>query len=1652
MNKAVSLLKVIVKVILWAVIGFVMLFIIIALIIQIPAIQTKLSRYATSLISSKTHTRVELKHISISFPKSVVIDGIYLEDAKKDTLLYAGETKLNIAFTGLFHNSINISSLSLEGVTLNLNSSTTDSLFNYNFLLKAFSDTTLPKITEPEKKSKWTFSIDRVSLENIRLHYNDVYAGRNVMATLKHLKLSMNRLDLANSVYNIGELIIENLNANVRINKPVKIASSKSSGALPRIMANKIQINDTHIIYADSVGKQSLIASITGFTLKDADIDLKNQKVAIDNLSLSKSNIHYNKKDNVAADTAVVATTEKSDWVVSVKRIDLDDNSVAYNVDNRAVIKNAFDYNHIDYRHLSLEAKHIYYSAVKTQASIIKFTAVDKNKYFIQHFETEFTMDPHSVMANKLKIRTTHSVIDADLKARYTSLRSLKDSLQFLILDIAIQKANILNSDITYFNPTLTKQSFFKNGFNMTSVSGKIYGPVNNLRGNNLLIRTGANTVISSDFIISGLPDAKNANFNFPNLKINSGKKDIVMMAGPSIPGNLELPENISLQVVFKGTIKSFFATMGMNSSFGAANLTATVDKNENFSSKATLTKFDLGSLLKNKAMYGPLSLTAEMNGHGLDKNTLKAKIKAVVSQINLNKYTYHNLKIDGNITAQEFEGKINLNDVNAVFDFDGLVNFSPDKGQYKFRLDLQGADLQKLNLSKDDIRIGLTLVTDLKGGAANKLNGFATITKVVVTNDGKQYPLDSVSITSVNIPGNSKLNVRSALVDIKYTGIQSPFDLPDELSSFVNNYFPVSVVKPASKTKMQSFSFEIQLRSHPLLKGVVIPELKEFQPGLITGSYDSQKKQLKLNAGMNKIVYGTTVMKGLAVNINSDEHAINYAISSSNISNAQINLDNFLVDGKLADQKIFASVSSIDENKHKKLLIRSLIGKVEDTYKLSLDPKGFYLMNERWNVADDNYIEFGKQGMLIHHLFIGNSGSQVNIASVHDKFNDDLSIGIKNFNLEDISGIVEKDTSLVKGTVNGNVLLKRVNNAYGIIADAKISNLFFRNVPIGNLSLKADNPTTEKFNIDINLSGADNNLTANGYFIPKGGANSVNIKTLITSLSLKTIEAFSMGQITEASGNLNGNISVEGNTDSPNITGAVTFNDAFIKPAYLNNLLQFKHETVELRKDGVYFNSFTILDADQHKAIINGAVKMENFKNFIFALNVNTQDFLLFNTSARDNKQFYGRMIIDSKIDINGPISLPVVNAKVKMKKGSNFTFSVPEKELTTYKGEDIVEFNDSAKLNQILYRDQKKVAQKSELKGFDISSIIEVDKQATLRLLMDPTSTDSLVVKGEAALNFTMDRSGKMSLTGAYNLDAGSYLVTLESVIKRKFDINAGSTIIWNGDPMKADIAINAIYTVRASPIDLVIDQMVVLSETDRNTYKQRYPFLVFLKLRGEILQPEISFEIQLRPEDKGILGGAVNAKLNLLNEDPSALNKQVFALLVLGRFIQENPLQTESAGGAETVVRTTVGKFLSAQLNKLSSKMLPGVELNFDIQSYDDYTSGQAQGRTQVDIGLKKQLFNERLSVQVGGSVDVEGAKAKQNSASDITGDVTVEYKLSKDGQYRLKGFRYNQYEGAIEGQLVETGVGILYLHDFDKWKEFFKAQKKKSDSSK
>lgn len=1635
------------KAILWVALIIVFLLLIFAALIQNSSVQTKIVQYATSFVSDKTHTKVELEKVSISFPKSILIEKLFLEDTQNDTLLYAGKVKVNIALFDLFAHKITINSFSLNDATLNLYSTKTDPSFNYDFLTTAFSDTTIQEPTDTSSVSKWIFNLNKVHLRNFRLTYNDDYAGMNVYVAIGNSDLKVDKIDLNKSFYTINELFLEGLTANVRQIETTNTQNNNTGSVMPVLSAKKLLINNAVVSYIDSLGCLSVFTDIDRGELKNVLVDLKKELLTADDIFLSKSEIRYHDFEPViTSDSIPLNSSSENNWTVAVNSLKFDDNSFSYKVGNTPALKDEFDADNLDLNQMNLTASDFYYSSKLTKVSVQKFSAINQDNFVVNRLETDFRMDEHSITTKNLKLNTPNTTINADFYIQYASLDSFTKNYQFSDLNLDMRNVTFKNNDVLYFSPDLIEQPYFKNNKITTSITGKVNGPMNHLTGKKLVVKTGGYTLLETDFSITGLPEMKTALFDFPNLKIRSGKNDLLIMAGSSIHENIVLPKNISLQIAFKGKLNSFETTAKITSSFGDANFTAAIDAAENFNGKVSLVNLNLGQLLKDTLFYGPVSLTAEAKGQGLNMKTLTAKIKAEATQLYINQYNYRNLTLNGKVAGKQFEGKINLNDENAVFDFDGLVNMNPGQEQYKFRLNMPGADLNKLHFIENDVRMSFDAEADFKGNGLNNMNGTAAVNNIVIAQNDKIYRLESFLSASVNEPQKSEFNISSALIGIKYAGTISPAALPALLTQFINNYFPVSDSIPQiTKTDQSIFNFEIQLNNHPILTEVLFPGLNEFIPGTITGSFDSEKNDLKLNATVTKVVYGTTEFKDLAVSVNSDNSALNYKISMGEIAYQQFGLTNLLIDGKVADNKISASIASTDDDQYKKLMAHAQITKDAANYKLSLDPADFYLMNKRWEIAIDNYIEYGKQGLLIHNLTLNNAESQLSIASVNDRFNDDLNVNLHNFKLHDLAGIVAKDSALVTGTIDGNVLLKRVDESSGIIADATVTDLFLRNIPIGNLEAHVEDAGLEKFNVDVHLSGAGNNLTARGHYLPNGGANAINIKTVIESLSMKTIEAFSMGQLSEASGTLSGEFLVKGTTDTPGITGELVFRNAFLNPAFLNHRIELKNETIQMKDDGIYFNNFTLFDAKQNTAVLNGAVKMKQFSNFKFDFNVTTKDFLLFNTTAKDSKEFFGQMIIDSKIDVSGPMSLPVVKARLKMKKGSNFTFVVPEDQLTTDKGEDVVEFETGVRLNPILYRNAKTEAQKSSLSGFDVAAIIEIDKEATLRLLMDPASTDSLVVKGEAALSFTMDQSGSMSLTGAYSLSEGSYLVTLESIIKKQFDINAGSTIIWNGDPLDANISINAQYEIRTSAYDLVADQLSDLSEVDQNQYKQRYPFIVLLKLRGKILQPEISFEIQLPPDEKGILGGSVNQKLSLLNEDPSALNKQVFALLVLGRFVPENPFQAEM-GGASTLIRTTVSKFLSAQLNQLSSKVIPGVELNFDIQSYDDYQSGQAQGRTQVEIGMKKQLFNERLSVQLGGTVDVEGDKAKQNSASDITSDVTVEYKLNKDGSFRLKAFRHNQYEGAIEGQLVETGTGVMYVKDFNSWKKAFRMKKR------
>ncbi|MBA3665366.1 MAG: translocation/assembly module TamB domain-containing protein [Bacteroidetes bacterium] len=1641
-------LKRIFKIFAWLTFSVILLLLCLIFAIRIPAVQQAILSKTIAYLERKTHSEIKIKTISLTFPVSVQLDGILVKDLQQDTLVSAGEILVSLDMYRLFKKEIEINRVFVSNALVNLQRSQKDSLFNFNFLISAFSDTTKVIEKKSPKRGKTNLMVKEVEMENIRFIYNDQYQGIYTSNSFTSLRLSLDKLGLENQQYGINELLLSGLRSELRVSKKTASKNTATEKTLPYISVKKVELKNCAVSFIDQIANQSVISVVSDLSLTNSSINLNTQKIKGGTVYLRHSNI----KVNLSTQTqirdknipSVITKQVNKGWVIAAEQVILENNAIGYNIINLPAKKDVFDPNHINYSKVSLNSEKLFYSEDKIFANVNTFSAKDPASFEVENFSTKFLMTRNSIRAMETKLKTKGTSFSGNASLGFNSLNTIKDSLTKLKLMADIRSSSISPSEIIYFAPTLSLQAFFRNNIR-TSVTGVIAGTVGKLNAKNLRITTAHSTALHTNITITGLPKIKTAHFDVNKMILTTGKDDIKLLLGDKIiPNTIQLPAQINLTGDFKGYLSEFTAHLTMQSSLGDIQLQGDVDKNENFKGFISAKHFDLGLLLNNREMFGPVTLTADVKGQGLDTHTVKATVNLTAPEFYLNRYTYHNLDLAGTYSKKIAEGNLNVNDTNLAVKLDAFINLNSGSEQYKVTLNLEGADLKKLKLTEQDLKIAFRGICDLKGKDMNTVNGTAGIKQIIIASKGKKYILDSLIFAAINETGNAQMSITSAIVGIKYKGTFAPGDLVKELKQNLNHYFPIPNAETvATQLKgAQQFSFDVTVNNHPILSEVFFPDLKEFEPGKLSGSFNSEKKQLQLNLSVDRLLYKDYDFTAIAFESNSDEKSLTYKLTSKKIADARFKFDNVIVEGKLEGGQATTHLSSTEENDKKKLVLNTVLVNDNGNYKLSIDPKEFFMMYEQWAVSEDNYISFGKEGLLFHNVSLTQAQKEIYANTPSAKLDGDILAGLKNFKLDDLSRIVEKDTGLVKGTVNGTISLRKIKSTYAFESDLLVSDLSLHEIRVGNLSVKANNNIAEQYHLKLTLAGEGNNVNAEGQYTPANKDKTLALKLNMQPLTARSLEAFSFGKVKEASGDLYSDLNITGTTASPEVSGTLRFENVTLTPAFLNSPLFLRSETIQISPDGFTFNSFTMLDKNQNPAVVNGNVGMKHFKDFKFGLNVSTNNFLLLSTTKKDNEQYFGTMIIDSRIRIKGTPDFPVINSNIKLKNGSYFTFAVTETKLTTDKGEGVVLFVDSMKFNRILTRNENREKKKSAIRNFDISSTIEIDKKASICLMLDPGTNDSLVVRGDAALSFALDPSGKVSLTGVYNVTEGSYVVSLENVIKKKFKIEPGSTITWNGDPLDAIVNISATYYVRATPIDLVAGQV---SGSELDSYRQRYPFLIYLKLRGPILTPNIAFELQLQQGDKGAAGGSINAKLEQLNDNPSALNKQVFALLVLNRFVQENPLQTET-NASENAARTTVGKILSAQLNQLSSKIVPGVDVNFDVQSYDDYSSGKSEGRTQVGVGVSKQLFNERLSVQVGGAVDVEGEKAKQNNATDITGDVILEYKLTKDGRYRLKGFRNNQYQGALEGQIIQTGAGIIYVRDFNEWIQLLTRVKK------
>jgi translocation and assembly module TamB len=180
--------------------------------------------------------------------------------------------------------------------------------------------------------------------------------------------------------------------------------------------------------------------------------------------------------------------------------------------------------------------------------------------------------------------------------------------------------------------------------------------------------------------------------------------------------------------------------------------------------------------------------------------------------------------------------------------------------------------------------------------------------------------------------------------------------------------------------------------------------------------------------------------------------------------------------------------------------------------------------------------------------------------------------------------------------------------------------------------------------------------------------------------------------------------------------------------------------------------------------------------------------------------------------------------------------------------------------------------------------------------------------------------------------------------------------------------------------------------------------------------------------------------------LRQEEGEMNKQVFSLLLLSRFVTDNPFNSSGNGpSVATLARQSVSKLLTEQLNRLADDLVAGVDLNFDVLSSEDYTSGQRRDRTDLNIGLSKKLLNDKITISIGSNFELEGPRNSTYQASNIAGNVAIDYQLSRDNRYLLRAYRKNEYYGVIDGFVIETGVAFIITLDYNKFSQIFRKRR-------
>lgn len=1643
----------ILKIFLWIILSIFILLFLLLLFIRSPWGQNIIVQRATTYISNKTHTQVAIDKLFITLQGNIMLKGLYLEDTAGDTLVYSKSLEIDVPIIPIVKGeTIVVKNIDWQGLKAKVVQQDTIKGYNFQFLIDAFTTDTSAEqgiIEEKEKNEKpLILEVNNILFRDFDLVYYDVATGIDTDLKFGELEMNIKTMDLQSMNFHISNVYLSDVFVRLKqFEALMQTEDEANESVLPYLQLDKLTLKDIAANYESMENKMEANLDLGYLFLKMPQADLENQKIFIDRLELNHTTANlnmYSKPSDIEENRG--APPQVFSWpeiILGVNEIKMKDNNMRLRMDDAQIKPNIFNPNALDITDFSFDAQELFLKDQTASAYIENLQFKEASGIHLKEFQLDIAADDKRIAIESFNLHLNNNKLYGKVHLAYPSLAKFMDKPETANLMLNLPNFQLDPREAFRFQPNLRANESL-----VTLSKHYVRGNLNASGGMKRITIPKAtifwgNTKLETTATVNNFMDTKQLSFEIPNFYAATKQEDILLFLSDEEQA-IEYPDDILLTGEAVGNLNDMQVHAELLTSQGEAIAKGFWRNQEriDFDLEVEIKEYQLGELLKNND-FGNLSFTLQTNGSGPDINHLDLDLKAQLHHFSYQDYPIEDLILTANI--EEGEGKLvsEYKDKNLDFNLDSFIVFDSISPEANLHLDMKGINLQKLGISDRDIRSAFIFDADFYGNR-EAYDIIATIGKGVFVHDDRTYLLGDVLATAHVESDTTSIWLDNKIARVQLESNATPERFANSVTQHIKSYFSRrKQMELAQNMRPVEMFVKGEINEDPLLNRILLMKVEKLDTVKIDLDYREAERKLVASVNAPHVNYDGSMLKNLKFNMNAIRENFDFDLGFDNIQASVFDLPQTRIEGEQIDNDLHINFKAIHKDEVFVNLPTVISGTAEEL-KLHVPPENIVLNSERWNTPQDNEVRLTKDKLSFHNFEFTKGNEAVRYLNDWLNINrDQATVRFENFNLKEILNYLNPEEEIAQGDLQGSLTVVNPFGRTGVLADLGISNLSFMDADLGTLSMKGRMLGTDKYNFSVALKEGMVDMDARGsYTTFTEAAPKMDVTLDINSFNVEALNGLSMGEIREGKGSLSGAFVMNGPLNDLNYQGDIDFENVNFTVTKFNAPFSLLQTKVNVDREGLYFDNFRIYDEYKNELTINGNVLTENFVNPVFDLKVVSDDFHIINAGKDDNDFVYGKASFDMDMDVKGDMLFPIVNMKLNIGEDTDITYILSRTTASLEKRDGVMEFVNREDPDAVLTAKDKEATSKT-IKGMDFNALIKINKNAKLTIVLDKSTGDNFKAFGDGEFDFSIKPNGNMVLSGIYEIAGGHYEMNLYNLVNRKFELMDGGRVTWSGDIMDADLDVRAKYTVDASASPLMASVSSSSDASTQNKFRQVLPFLVYLNIGGEIMLPEVSFNLDM-PEDKqGAIGGQVFGRVQQINQQEEELNRQVFSLLVLNRFFPDSG-SDGSEGGFASIVRNNLNDAISDQLNNFSNKLLgsSGVELDFGLDSYTDYQGDTPEDRTQLDIAAQKKLFNDRLIVRVGSEVDLQGGSNREEE-TPIIGNVSVEYLLTPNGRYSLRGFRKNTYDNIIDGQLIVNGISLIFHNEFNEFRELWQS---------